>query len=82
MVTLGVDAKGIKQAVGGLVRSLEEASREMLSGAHPALADLPRELFTPEGSVANKRSPGSTSPSSGEAQPREARAFFGDRAEG
>jgi argininosuccinate lyase len=50
----------------------------MLAGTHPALADLPRELLTPRGSVANKRSPGSTSPASVKAQLREARAYLED----
>ena len=81
-MTLGVDAKGIKHAVGGLVRSLEEAPIETLAGAPPALADMPRLLLTSEGSVANKRSAGSTSPASVEAQLRKARAFLADRAEG
>ena len=77
MVTLGVDANGIKQAVGGLVRSLEEVPIETLAGAPPTLADMPLSLLTPAGSVANKRSLGSTSPAAVEAQPREARAFLG-----
>jgi argininosuccinate lyase len=69
--------------VGGLVRrceelgvSLEELPNEELAAAHPALAQLPRELLTPEGSVTNKRSPGSTSPESVQAQLEEARRFL------
>ena len=81
-MTLGVDAKGIKHAVGGLVRSLEEAPIETLAGAPPALADMPRLLLAPEGSVANKRSAGSTSPACVETQLHEARAFLADSAEG
>src|ERR687894_3183605 len=71
----GVPFREAHPAVGGLVRrceergvSLEEVPREDLAAAHPALAGVPRELLTPEGSVANKKSPGSTSPESVEAQ--------------
>ena len=79
----GVPFREAHRAVGGLVRrceergvSLEEVSREDLAAAHPALAEVPRELLTPEGSVANKKSPGSTSPESVEAQLAEARRFL------
>jgi hypothetical protein len=41
------------------------------------LADLPRDLLTPEGSVANKKSPGSTSHDSIEEQIRRARELLG-----
>jgi argininosuccinate lyase len=85
LVTRGVPFREAHGAVGRLVRRceeddvpFEEASQEMLAGVHPALADLPRELLTPWGSVANKRSPGSTSPASVEAQLREARAYLED----
>ena len=71
------------RAVGELVRrceeeglSLEEAPPEELSAVHPALADLPRGLLTPAGSVANKESSGSTSPGSVEEQLREAKGFL------
>ncbi len=80
----GVPFREAHAAVGRLVRRLEEsgvpleeAPAEMLVAAHPALAEVPRDLLTPEGSVANKKSPGSTSPSSVEAQLREARTFLG-----
>jgi argininosuccinate lyase len=79
----GVPFREAHRAVGGLVRrceergvSLEEVPREDLAAAHPALAGVPRELLTPEGSVANKKSPGSTSPESVEAQLAEARRFL------
>src|SRR3712207_3341981 len=79
----GVPFREAHRAVGGLVRrceemgvSLEEVPDEELAAAHPALAQLPRELLTPEGSVANKRSPGSTSPESVQAQLEEARRFL------
>jgi argininosuccinate lyase len=79
----GVPFREAHRAVGRLVRrceelgvTLEEVSREELAAAHPALADLPRELLTPEGSVANKRSPGSTSPSSVEDQLKVARGYL------
>jgi argininosuccinate lyase len=71
------------RAVGRLVRrcgelglSLEEVPGEELAAAHPELAELPRELLTPQGSVANKRSPGSTSLESVELQLEEARRFL------
>jgi argininosuccinate lyase len=71
------------QVVGRLVRrceelgvTLEEVPRAELAAAHPVLADLPRELLTPEGSVANKRSHGSTAPASVAAQLDEARRFL------
>jgi argininosuccinate lyase len=79
----GVPFREAHRAVGRLVRrceelgvSLEEAPVEELAAAHPALADLPRELLTPEGSVANKRSPGSSSPGSVESQLEAARRFL------
>ena len=71
----GVPFREAHRAIGVLVRHCEEAglpfedvSEEDLTAAHPALADLPRKLLTPAGSVANKRSPGSTSPDSVDAQ--------------
>lgn len=77
----GVPFREAHRAVGRLVRRCEEAGipfdgvpEEELSAAHPALADLPRELLSPIGSVRNKRSPGSTSPDSVEAQLARARA--------
>ena len=83
----GVPFREAHRAVGRLVRrceeigiSLEEVPREELAAAHPALSDLPPELLTPEGSVANKRSPGSTSPSSVERQLEAARRFLGTKA--
>ncbi len=79
----GVPFREAHRAVGELVRwceeegiSLEEAPPEELSAIHPALADLPRDLLTPAGSVANKQSSGSTSPDSVEEQLREARDFL------
>ncbi len=79
----GVPFREAHRAVGRLVRrceelriSLEEVPREELAAAHPALAALPVDLLTPEGSVANKRSPGSTSPASVERQLEAARRFL------
>src|ERR671917_2596288 len=79
----GVPFREAHRAVGELVRRceelgvpLEEVSPGELAAAHPALADLPRELLTPEGSVANKRSPGSTAPGSVASQLEEARRFL------
>ncbi len=75
----GVPFREAHRAIGQLVKSceevgisLEEISTEELSTAHPALTDLPRNLLTPEGSVANKRSSGSTAPDSVEEQLRRA----------
>jgi len=79
----GVPFREAHTAVGKLVRrceelglSLEDAPPEELAAAHPALQDLPRGLLTPEGSVSNKKSPGSTSPGSVEAQLSRARTFL------
>jgi argininosuccinate lyase len=79
----GVPFREAHRAVGRLVRrcedlgvSLDEVPGEELAAAHPELAELPRELLTPEGSVANKRSPGSTSPESVELQLEEARRLL------
>ena len=64
----GVPFREAHRAVGELVRrceekgiTLEQVSDEDLAAAHPTLASLPRELLSPEGSVANKKSAGSTS---------------------
>jgi argininosuccinate lyase len=79
----GVPFREAHRAIGQLVKrreelglTLEETSAEELAAAHPALADLPRNLLTPEGSVANKRSPGSTAPDSVEEQLRRAQEFL------
>ena len=79
----GVPFREAHSAVGRLVRrceelglSLEEVPPEELAVAHPALQYCPRDLLTTEGSVANKKSPGSTSPGSVEAQLKRARAFL------
>jgi argininosuccinate lyase len=79
----GVPFREAHRAIGQLVRWCEEASLplekvpdEELAAAHPALADLPRNLLTPEGSVANKKSPGSTSPDSVEEQIQQARELL------
>ena len=79
----GVPFREAHRAVGQLVRrceeagiSLEEVSDEELAAAHPALADLPRRLLTPKGSVANKKSSGSTSLDFVEEQLRRAREFL------
>ncbi len=79
----GVPFREAHSAVGRLVRrceelglSLEEVPPEELAVAHPALQYRPRGLLTSEGSVANKKSPGSTSPGSVEVQLRRARAFL------
>jgi argininosuccinate lyase len=80
----GVPFREAHHAVGRLVKrcedlgvSLENLPSEELAAAHPALADLPEALLSPRGSVRNKRSAGSTSPSSVDEQLREARMFLG-----
>jgi argininosuccinate lyase len=79
----GVPFREAHRAVGQLVRrceeagiSLEDVPDEELAAAHPALADLPRDLLTPEGSVANKKSSGSTSRDSVEGQIQQARELL------
>ncbi len=79
----GVPFREAHRAVGRLVRrceelriSLEEVPDDELAAAHPALAGFPRRLLTPEGSVSNKKSGGSTSPGSVEEQLREARRIL------
>jgi argininosuccinate lyase len=79
----GVPFREAHAAVGRLVRrceelgmSLEEVPPEELAAAHPALQDLPHGLLTPEGSVSNKQSPGSTSPASVALQLEAAQAFL------
>ena len=79
----GVPFREAHRAVGQLVRrceekgiTLEDVSDEDLTAAHPTLTNLPRELLTPEGSVANKKSSGSTSPGSVEEQLRQARELL------
>ncbi len=79
----GVPFREAHRAVGTLVKrceelgvDLEEVPREELSAAHPALAELPDGLLTPRGSVENKKSAGSTSPSSVENQIRRAKEFL------
>ena len=79
----GVPFREAHHAVGRLVRrceelavSLEEVPEDELVAAHPALAGFPQDLLTPEGSVSNKKSAGSTSPGSVEGQLREARRIL------
>jgi argininosuccinate lyase len=80
----GVPFREAHRVVGQLVRrceelgvTLEEVPAEELTAAHPILVGLPRDLLTPEGSVANKKSTGSTSPASVEEQLERARKVLG-----
>jgi argininosuccinate lyase len=80
----GVPFREAHRAVGRLVRrceelgvTLEEVPLEELAAAHPTLRDLPRDLLTPGGSIANKKALGSTSPGSVEEQIRQARELLG-----
>jgi argininosuccinate lyase len=79
----GVAFREAHRAAGKLVRRceelgvpLEEAPQEELAAAHPTLAYLPKELLTPQGSIANKRSPGSTAPDFVASRLEEARRFL------
>jgi argininosuccinate lyase len=79
----GVPFREAHHTVGRLVKrcedlglSLEELPREELAAAHPTLAGLPEDLLSAHGSVRNKRSSGSTSAGSVDAQLRNARAFL------
>jgi argininosuccinate lyase len=79
----GVPFREAHHAVGRLVKrcedlglSLEDLPPEELAAVHSALARLPEGLLSPHGSVRNKRSAGSTSPGSVDAQLRAARAFL------
>jgi argininosuccinate lyase len=79
----GVPFREAHHAVGRLVRRceelaapLEEVPDDELIAAHPALAGFPRCLLTPEGSVSNKKSGGSTSPGSVAQQLTEARRLL------
>ena len=83
LATRGVAFRAAHRVGGGLVRrceelgtSLEDLSPEELASAHPALRDLPGGLLSPEGSVANKKSPGSTSPNYVRTRLAEARGFL------
>jgi argininosuccinate lyase len=85
----GVPFREAHHAVGRLVRRceelgvpLEDVPKAELSTAHPALAEIPDGLLTPAGSVANKRSAGSTAPASVERQLGRARAFLEGEAAG
>ncbi|MGB3633421.1 MAG: lyase family protein, partial [Rubrobacteraceae bacterium] len=79
----GVPFREAHRVVGALVKrceelevGLEKVPQQELSAAHPALADLPESSLTPRGSVANKKSAGSTSPDSVEAQLLRAKKFL------
>ncbi len=79
----GVPFREAHHVVGRLVRrceelgvSLEDVPQGELAAAHPALSDVPEGLLTPQGSVRNKISPGSTAPASVGEQLRQAKAFL------
>lgn len=79
----GVPFREAHRAVGALVKrceklgvGLEEIQADELSAAHPTLAGLPEGLLTSRGSVANKKSAGSTSPGSVEVQIQRAKSFL------
>ncbi len=85
----GIPFREAHHAVGSLVKrceelgvSLEEIPDDELRSAHPALEDFPKELLTPEGSIRNKKSAGSTSPGSVERQIEEAKRFLEERESG
>ena len=79
----GVPFREAHHAVGRLVRrceelgvSLEDVPQDELAAAHPVLSEVPEGLLTPDGSVHNKRSAGSTNPGSVSERLRQARAFL------
>ncbi len=79
----GVPFREAHHVVGRLVGrceelgvSLEDVPQGELAAAHPALSDVPEGLLTPQGSVRNKISPGSTAPASVGEQLRQAKAFL------
>jgi argininosuccinate lyase len=79
----GVPFREAHHAVGRLVKrceelnvSLEKLPREELAAAHSALAELPKGLLSPRGSVQNKRSAGSTASDFVEEQLSEAREYL------
>ena len=81
----GLPFREAHHAVGRLVKRCEELSVSLegvpddeLVAAHPALASFPRELLTPEGSVGNKKSGGSTSHGSVQRQLEQARSVLGE----
>lgn len=89
LASRGVPFREAHHAVGRLVRRceetgvpLEEVPDQELAHAHPDLSDFPRGLLTPEGSVANKKSPGSTSARSVEKQLELAREILGRASSG
>jgi argininosuccinate lyase len=75
LVRRGVAFREAHQAVGQLIKRLEDAGRTLesmtgaeLGGAHPAFEPGDREMIDPKRSVAARRSPGSGSFTSVEAQ--------------
>jgi argininosuccinate lyase len=83
LASRGVPFREAHHAIGELVRRceglgvpLEALPRGELAATHPALSELPGEILTPGGSVANKRSPGSTAPGSITSQLAEAQRFL------
>jgi argininosuccinate lyase len=83
LTSRGVPFREAHHAIGELVRRCEELGvplealpRGELAATHPALSELPGEILTPGGSVANKRSPGSTAPGSITSQLAEAHRFL------
>ncbi len=79
----GVPFREAHHAVGRLVRrceelgfSLEDVPQDELAAAHPDLSEVPEGLLTPQGSVQNKISAGSTAPGSVDDQLRQAKVFL------
>jgi argininosuccinate lyase len=79
----GVPFREAHHVVGRLVGmceergvSLEDVPQDELAAAHPALSEVPEGLLTPQGSVRNKISAGSTAPGSVGEQLRQAKAFL------
>ena len=79
----GIPFREAHHAVGRLVRrceelgvSLEDVPQDELAAAHPVLSEVPEGLLTPQGSVHNKISAGSTAPGSVDDQLRQAKEFL------
>jgi argininosuccinate lyase len=79
----GIPFREAHHAIGRLVLrceelgfSLEDVPQDELAAAHPVLSEVPEGLLTPQGSVHNKISAGSTAPGSVDDQLRQAKVFL------
>jgi len=72
----GIAAEAVRLAESS-GRRLDRLTPDELRALHPALRDLPPELFDPHHSVRRKKTPGSTNPDMVRRQIRKARAVLG-----